>query len=1746
MRRSIFIIAVVLSLLLSGGRFHAMGRMPTPVANPSVLAAAPVAAEHWPALAAERSTTHSNLRSSTNLALVDPSPGATSNAQPHIALDSSFGQLPLYFIENRGQVDERVAFYIQGRDKVLYFTAQGVAFVLDGSLASAPTEGAWPSAEQGISAHRPAEGESTRYQMALKLEFVDANPNPQLIGQDLTPAVISYFKGAPEQWKTGLRTYASIVYRDLWPGIDLVYSGTVNRLKYTFIVHPGADPTQIRLAYHGATALAITPQGQLEVSTPLGAFHDDCPTAYQEMDGQRVAVDVAYALDGTRNTKNEIRKTGNATWNTPLIYTFHVGPYDASKPLVVDPSILLYSGYIGGSLDEEGRGIVVDSDWHAYIVGHTASSETTFPETVGPYLTHTAGWDVFVAKVNAQGTALLYCGYIGGSGTDWGYAIDLDANRNAYVVGYTDSSDFPVTVGPDTTYNDWGDAFIAKVNAAGTALVYCGYIGGYSYDEAWGVAVDGSGNAYVVGATYSDESTFPDGDGFGSLSGFDTTHNGSADAFIVKVNPAGNGLVYATYLGGDGYETGLDIVVDGSGNAYLCGHTSSNESTFPEVVGPDLTYNGGTQWGDAFVAKINPAGTALIYCGYIGGSQDDSAEGIAIDSAGSAYVAGWVKSSQTQGFPVSVGPDTTYNGGASDAFVAKVQANGTGLVYCGYIGGDAAEEARDIALDSMRYAYVAGFTYSTQATFPVVVGPDLTHNGLMDGFVAKVNPQGTAPLVFCGYFGGSGYDEAWDIVPDGYENTYVTGRTTSSDFPVTQGPDLDYNGGEDAFVAKVGAYLDCSITLSTPPQGVCAYSTGHTASVPYSGPGATYGWYIMGSGVITSSLPYSTTIVWDALGAGTATVGIVITDVQGYTCTNQVDVPVYASPPCTITVSASEVCAGSTGHSAWVPAAGSGASYTWDIQGGTIISGQNTSAIAWNAGSAGTITITIHLTDAWGCACTSATTVTARAGPTANFQAAPQSCCVPLTVYFTDTSTAGSYPISSWYWQFGDGAISSSQHPTHTFTTAGSYTVTLTVTDTFGCTHSKSVSNLITANAPPVASFNAVPTSGDAPLTVYFTDTSTAGSNPIVSWHWQFGDNQISVTQNPTHTYQIEGVYTVTLTITDSHGCHDDASTVITVNPAPTPTPTNTPTSTPTDTPTPTPTSTPTSTPTDTPTPTPTNTPTSTPTDTPTPTPTNTPTSTPTDTPTPTPTNTPTSTPTDTPTPTPTNTPTSTPTDTPTPTPTNTPTSTPTDTPTPTPTNTPTSTPTDTPIHTPTHTPTYTLTPTPTRTLTPTRTETSTVTPTRTRTPTATPTDTRTLTATSSPTPTRTETSTVTPTRTRTPTATPTDTRTPTATSSPTPTRTETSTVTPTRTRTPTATPTDTRTPTPTATETLGPTPTDTPTGDILLTGLVYDAAFGPWHPIPEAVVSVEMCVPSFLQTTTNADGRYALLLPVYYLNLCDHDQARLYGWAPGYQIRVDIVPVSDLRTNPVHDFAMYPFGWPTVTPLPIARPLWLPLVMRNYTGGLPTPMPTATATPTRTRTPTATVIATVTATPPTTPMPTPTKTATGTATPGATPREAQLIVNPSFETDEAWERPDWQIPDTAHPANYSTRYAHSGLRSMRLGIESGPPYFSFSSVQQAVEIPIGATQANLSFYYLPFMARDAYDSLYFCVLRAHDDSILQCDLWTDFNPVWTRRTYDLRIYAGTRIKVHFGVRNDDWDGISAAYLDDVELWVRW
>jgi len=704
---------------------------------------------------------------------------AAGSALFRLTTDPDFGRMPLCFIPNNGQMDGRVAYYVQGRDKAVYFGRDGVTFVLT------QPEKRW----------------------AVKLDFLDANQNVQPVGQDGTGVRISYFKGNSEDWKTGLPTYSRIVYAGLWPGIDLVYSGTSNRLKYEFVVHPGADPSAIRLAYRGAETVAVNASGQLEVTTPLSSFHDDTPVAWQEAEGSRQAVSMSYSLE----TGSE-PGAGKA-----VAFGFSVGDYDRSRPLVLDPAIIVYCGYIGGASSDDARAVAVDGSGCAYLTGRTSSFEDTFPEAVGPDLTYNSGtYDAYVAKVRADGTGLIYCGYIGGDQNDRGYGIAVDGSGCAYVTGYTESGQatFPETEGPDLTYNGIRDVFVAKVKADGTGLIYCGYIGGTGTDEGKGIAVDVSGHAYVTGWTLSDQTSFPE------TGGPDLTHNGDSDVFVAKVKADGTGLDYCGYIGGTNSDEGVGIAVDGSGRAYLVGYVFSSETQgFPVTVGPDLTFNDSPGETDVFVARVRADGTGLEYCGYIGGDDNEEGWGIALDGSGNAYVVGNTDSHEST-FPVKLGPSLIHAFG-SDGFVAKVKADGTGLDYCGFIGGDNYDYAQAVAVDGSGNAYIVGTTYSNDPTFPVTVGPDLTRNGAGDAYIAKLNPAGTA-FIYCGYIGGADDDQGYGVTLDGMGNVYAAGFTESAEdtFPVAVGPDLSQNNSRDAFIAKINeGVTDSGIKVTSPNGG---------------------------------------------------------------------------------------------------------------------------------------------------------------------------------------------------------------------------------------------------------------------------------------------------------------------------------------------------------------------------------------------------------------------------------------------------------------------------------------------------------------------------------------------------------------------------------------------------------------------------------------------------------------------------------------------------------------------------------------------------------------------------------------------------------------------------------------------------------------------------------------------------------------------------------------------------------------
>jgi hypothetical protein len=581
---------------------------------------------------------------------------------------AGYGQLPLSFEINQGQTDPQVNFLARGSGYTLFLTPTEAVLSLQKPAkpaASAPAVAA-PAAVADV----------------LGMQLVGANPSPQAAGLDELPGKSNYFIGNdPSQWHTDVANYGRVAYADVYPGINLVYYGHQRQLEYDFQVAAGADPGRIRLAFPNVHGMELDGQGDLVLHTAGGDVVEQAPVLYQEKARVREAVAGHYVVHGADQVG------------------FAVGAYDPRQVLVIDP-VLSYSTYLGGSGHDYPAGTAVDAAGNAYVTGATVS--TDFP-TAHPLQSSYGGGnnfdgDAFVAKLNAAGSALVYSTYLGGSSLEWEGlgAIAVDAAGNAYVTGGTDSTDFPTAHPLQPAKGAGHDAFVAKLNAAGSALVYSTFLGGSSDDYGTSIAVDAAGNAYVTGHT--DSTNFP------TAHPLQPTYGGAGDAFVAKLSAAGSALVYSTYLGGSGVEYGYGIAADAAGNAYVTGETAS--TNFPTAHSLQPAYGG--SW-DAYVAKLNAAGSALVYASYLGGSDGDGGQGIAVDAAGNAYVTGVTNSTD---FPTLDPLQPTYGGGG-DAYVAELNAAGSALVYATYLGGSGLDGGWGIAVDAAGNAYITGLTDST-------------------------------------------------------------------------------------------------------------------------------------------------------------------------------------------------------------------------------------------------------------------------------------------------------------------------------------------------------------------------------------------------------------------------------------------------------------------------------------------------------------------------------------------------------------------------------------------------------------------------------------------------------------------------------------------------------------------------------------------------------------------------------------------------------------------------------------------------------------------------------------------------------------------------------------------------------------------------------------------------------------------------------------------------------------------------
>jgi hypothetical protein len=471
---------------------------------------------------------------------------------------------------------------------------------------------------------------------------------------------------------------------------------------------------------------------------------------------------------------------------------FEVADYDRSRPLVIDP-VLVYSTYLGGSKADAGFAIAVDGAGSAYVTGETGSASFPSTDTV-PQPDLAGARDAFVTKLSADGTALVYSTFLGGSIGDHGYGIAVDATGQAYVTGYTESTDFPLlnalqtacALDPESVCED---AFVAALSADGAALLYSTYLGGTDYDTGSAIAVDGTGQAYVTGLTTSTD--------FPTANALDATLGGVQDAFVAVLGAGGTALVYSTYGGGSGSDAGTGIAVDAAGQAYVTGLTASVDLPLINALQPAF---GGIQ--DAFVAALGVGGTSILYSTYLGGSDTDAGADIVVDGAGQAYVTG---RTQSTNFPLLNAMQPTF-GGNQDAFVSKLSADGATLVYSTYLGGSGLDAGAGIAVDGTDQASVTGLTAS--ANFPLLNALDTTLGGSQDAFVSKLSPEG-AVFIYSTYLGGSESDAGAGIAAVALEGVgqqaYVIGKTNSPDFPVQSALQATYGGGlSDAFVTRIG------------------------------------------------------------------------------------------------------------------------------------------------------------------------------------------------------------------------------------------------------------------------------------------------------------------------------------------------------------------------------------------------------------------------------------------------------------------------------------------------------------------------------------------------------------------------------------------------------------------------------------------------------------------------------------------------------------------------------------------------------------------------------------------------------------------------------------------------------------------------------------------------------------------------------------------------------------------------------
>jgi hypothetical protein len=713
-------------------------------------------------------------------------PEASASAR----VKADYGKLPLSFEANLGQTDNEVKFLARGSGYALFLTANEAVL----RSMNKPSSGRLQHSNDTPSS-------------VLRMKLEGANTSPQISGLEALPGRINYFVGKdPRRWRKDVPTYGKVRYQAVYPGVDLVYYGTLGRqLEYDFIVAAGADPRQIKLSFAGIDRVELDGRGDLVVHSPGREMRMLKPVVYQEKDGVKEEVNGRYTL----NNEHEIG--------------FDIAAYDTSRALIIDP-VLAYSTFLGGTGEEFGIEIAVSVHGNAFVTGLTTS--VNFPtKPSGARFGPGGGSDVFVTKFSAEGNQLIYSTYLGGSSNENFYddlelpgvtygGIAIDSIGNAYITGSTRSSDFPTTIGAyQQPLKGLSDTFVTKLNAVGNTMLYStllGQNGVNAADGGQGIAVDASGQAYVTGFDYS---------GGLPVNGF-SGHSVGCDGYIAKLNTNGSGLIYSTYFGGNSCNLGWSIALDANQNAIVTGETSSTNfpttgGAFDSTCGTDGLCNGKD---DFFITKVDTklAGPgSLVYSTYLGGSGEERVSyngSVAVDPAGELiYVTGLTSSVAPPDFPLKNAAQPL-PGGSADAFITKLDISlplKSGLdqiVYSTYLGGPGAEIGTGIVADVDGNAYIAG---ASGGTFPSTEGLSTCIDP--GAFVTKLSAAGEIKFATC--ISGLGQDTGLDIAIDPAGCAFVTGFTESNNFPTVKAFQPLFAGGtgvtpSDAFVTKLCSGLD--------------------------------------------------------------------------------------------------------------------------------------------------------------------------------------------------------------------------------------------------------------------------------------------------------------------------------------------------------------------------------------------------------------------------------------------------------------------------------------------------------------------------------------------------------------------------------------------------------------------------------------------------------------------------------------------------------------------------------------------------------------------------------------------------------------------------------------------------------------------------------------------------------------------------------------------------------------------------